>query len=80
MRTQVSQGEAGGAIRIAELERACVDDACATLRRKAQMNRKPKRVAIVGAGLAGLTAAFDLTMKGRWVTVFEADALRWSGC
>ncbi len=68
------RAEAGGAIRIAELERACVDDAYATLRRKAQINRKPKAVAIVGAGLAGLTAAFDLAMKGHRVTVFEADA------
>ncbi len=31
-----------------------------------------KRVAIVGAGPAGLTAAFDLARKGHGVTVFEA--------
>jgi len=68
------RAEAGGAIRIADLERTCVDEAYATLRRKAQMSRKPKHVAIVGAGLAGLTAAFDLAMKGTRVTVFEADA------
>ena len=37
-------------------------------------SRKPKRVAVVGAGLAGLTAAFDLAMKGSAVIVFEAEA------
>ncbi len=33
-----------------------------------------KRVAIVGAGPAGLTAAFDLAKQGHDVTVFEAQA------
>lgn len=68
------RAEAGGTIRIAALERACVEEAYPTLRRAAQVNRKPKRVAVVGAGLAGLTAAFDLAMKGHKVTVYEADA------
>ncbi len=67
------RAEAGGAIRIAALERAVVGKAYATIRRAPQPARKPKRVAIVGAGVAGLTAAFDLAMKGRAVTVFEAE-------
>ncbi|MEI2385467.1 pyridine nucleotide-disulfide oxidoreductase/dicluster-binding protein [Breoghania sp. JC706] len=66
--------EAGGAIRIAAVERALVEESYATLRRTAQRLSKPKRVAIVGAGLAGLTAAFDLAMKGHRITVLEADA------
>jgi glutamate synthase (NADPH) small chain len=33
-----------------------------------------RRVAIVGAGPAGLTAAYDLVRKGHQVTVFEAQA------
>lgn len=33
-----------------------------------------KKVAIIGAGPAGLTAAFDLARMGHAVTVFEADA------
>lgn len=72
--TACRRAEAGGAVRIAALERACVEEAYATLRRSAQKNRKPKRIAVVGAGLAGLTAAFDLAGKGHLVTVFEADA------
>jgi NADH-quinone oxidoreductase subunit F len=34
--------------------------------------RKPERVAIVGAGPAGLTAAYELAREGYGVTVFEA--------
>jgi Fe-S oxidoreductase len=68
------RGEAGGAIRIGALERTLVSEAYGTIRRTPQKARKPKRVAIVGAGVAGLTAAFDLAMKGRAVTVFEAEA------
>ena len=43
---------------------------------------KPGKVAIVGGGPAGLTAAYYLRMKGRAVTIFEAESelggmLRW---
>jgi len=34
--------------------------------------RKPERVAIIGAGPAGLTAAYELVREGYHVTVFEA--------
>ena len=67
------RAEAGGAIRVAALERALVSEAYGTIRRTPQPARKPKRVAIVGAGVAGLTAALDLAMKGRAVTVFESE-------
>ena len=67
------RAEAGGAICIGALERACIDKAYNTIRRAPQSARRPKRVAIVGAGIAGLTAAFDLAMKGRCVTIFEAE-------
>ncbi len=68
------RAEAGGAVRLGALERALIEESYPTLRRQAQRARKPKTVAIVGAGLAGLTAAFDLVMKGHAVTVFEAEA------
>src|SRR5208283_3638794 len=34
----------------------------------------PERVAVVGAGVAGLTVAHDLAQTGYKVTVFESDA------
>lgn len=68
------RAEAGGALRISALERACVEEAHAAPKRVPQRARRPKSVAIVGAGIAGLTAAHDLVMKGHAVTVFEADA------
>ena len=37
------------------------------------MTEKPKRVAVIGAGLAGLTAAYHLTRAGTEVTVLEAQ-------
>jgi Fe-S oxidoreductase len=71
--TVCRRAEAGGAIRIGAIERACVEAASDTIRRAPQRARKAKRVAVVGAGLSGLTAAFDLAMKGCAVTVFEAE-------
>jgi Fe-S oxidoreductase len=67
------RAEAGGAIRVAAVERACVEAAYESIRRAPQQARKAKRVAVVGAGISGLTAAFDLAMKGCAVTVFEAE-------
>ncbi|TBW36128.1 FAD-dependent oxidoreductase [Siculibacillus lacustris] len=68
------RAEAGGGLAISALERACVEEAHVGSRRQPQRNRRPKRVAVVGAGLAGLAAAHDLALKGHAVTVFEADA------
>ncbi|OFX25258.1 MAG: amine oxidase [Anaeromyxobacter sp. RBG_16_69_14] len=65
--------EAGEAIEIGALERACAlslgAKAAAVKLRPAA--KKSKRVAVVGGGLSGLTAAFDLAMKGFQVVIFE---------
>ena len=37
------------------------------------MSSTPKRIAVIGAGAAGLSAAFDLLKQGHTVTVFEAS-------
>ncbi len=66
--------EAGEAIRINALERACVDMAGKRPAPPKSLPRKEKRVALVGAGLSGLTAAVDLAWKGYQVVVLEASA------
>jgi len=67
-------GEAGGAhlaIAIADLEKACViwggEGEPVRL-----LPPKPKRVAVVGGGLSGLTVAYDLARKGYRITIYEA--------
>ncbi len=60
----------GGALSIAALERACAD--FGALKAPPRVPRRGKRIAVVGGGLSGITAAFDLTRKGYSVTLFEA--------
>ena len=50
-----------------------VDPSTYTPRRQDWADGEPPRVAIVGAGPAGLTAAHSLSLKGYRVTVFEAE-------
>jgi NADPH-dependent glutamate synthase beta subunit-like oxidoreductase len=61
----------GGAIRVRALERAVMayggqPKAAATFRRQ-----KPGRIAVIGAGLAGLSCAYELARKGYSVVIFE---------
>ncbi len=64
--------EAGEAIMINALEKACTDYSDRPARKKSFVSKKDKRVAVVGAGLSGLTAAYDLASKGYLVEIFEA--------
>ncbi len=61
----------GGVIRVAEIERACVEFSTEPLPKITVLPKKKSRVAIIGGGLSGLTAAFDLARKGYQVDLFE---------
>ncbi len=59
-------------IAINELEYAAVTNSLVKLPSVKPLPSKGKKVAVVGAGLSGLTGAFDLAKKGVSVTIFEA--------
>lgn len=65
--------DVGDPISIAQLERACVDLGGEPGRPRV-LAKRGQRVAIVGAGLSGLTAAYDLARKGYEVVVHEAGS------
>lgn len=66
--------QAGSAISIRDLERACLDWAAEAPGKIAVLPARNKRVAIVGGGLSGLTAGFDLAKKGFDVVLFEKES------
>jgi NADPH-dependent glutamate synthase beta subunit-like oxidoreductase len=68
------RGEIDKPIRICALKRFASDESVARLKRLAFQARRPggKRVAVVGAGPAGLACANDLALKGYRPTIFEA--------
>lgn len=61
----------GGSINIHELERAVVKLGFSSNKRVIPIPKNGKKVAVVGAGISGVTAAFDLDRKGYEVTVYE---------
>jgi glutamate synthase (NADPH) small chain len=65
------RGRAGDPIEIAALERACEDYALVHGEKTRPLPRRTTRVAVVGGGLSGLTAAVDLARKGYPVTLYE---------
>ncbi len=73
------RSEAGGAVRIGAVERAVVETLREPRRIPRQRSFRGKKVAIVGAGLAGMAAAFDLALKGHAVVVFESHPVPLAG-
>lgn len=65
--------EIGGSILISKLERACIEFGELKKKRIKPIKKTDKKIAIVGGGLSGLTAALFLYEKGYQVTVFEKE-------
>ncbi len=65
--------EAGGGLAINALERACRDFNAKPLIKNNLIPNKDKKVAVVGAGISGLTVALNLSYKGYKLTVFDAS-------
>jgi glutamate synthase (NADPH) small chain len=60
-----------GAVSIGELERAAVRYGYTPPKKALSIQKNFGNVAVVGGGVSGITAAFDLNKKGFAVTVFE---------
>ena len=67
-------GECGEPLAIRALEKFCVERAPVT-GPPVRLKEKNQRVAVIGGGLSGATAAFELACKGYQVTLFEATAV-----
>lgn len=74
-RSKCRRQEAGEALELQRLEQACM-----TYGKKKQgggrlafIRKKSERVAVVGAGMAGLSAAMELGMRGYEVTLLEKE-------
>ncbi|MGM9526192.1 MAG: pyridine nucleotide-disulfide oxidoreductase/dicluster-binding protein [Peptococcaceae bacterium] len=74
-RSKCRRQESGEAIELQRLEQACM-----TYGKKKQgggrlafIRKKTERVAVVGAGMAGLSAAMELGMRGYGVTLLEKE-------
>jgi len=65
------RGEVGDPVEIGAVERACVEFG-GPAPAGARLPVKARRVAVVGAGLSGLTAAVELARRGYPVELFEA--------
>lgn len=63
--------EIDGAVNVRQLERYAGDNGTVALEAERE---RPERIAIIGSGPAGLTAAYHLALKGYKVKVYEAAA------
>jgi len=65
------RADSGGAIEISELEKAALIFGYSPPKRTMSAAKNKGRAAVVGGGISGLTAAFDLDKKGYQVTLYE---------
>jgi Fe-S oxidoreductase len=63
--------EAGGTISISELEKAVLEYGAAKPKKVWPVPKKKGKIAVVGSGLSGLTAAVDLDKKGYEIVLYE---------
>ena len=61
----------GGSINISELEKAVVEIGYTPPKKRLSMPKKNKKVAIIGGGISGIIAAYDLDRKGYLVSIYE---------
>ncbi len=66
------RAKAGGSIAINALERACLAYGEPPPDKPRPLPKRSQRVAVVGGGVSGMTAAYDLARKGYHVVIFEA--------
>ncbi|SPF55537.1 Cysteine-rich domain protein [Candidatus Desulfosporosinus infrequens] len=65
--------DVGSSITISALERFCVQNFSGNIIKALKVPPKSQTVAVVGSGLRGLTAAYDLAKKGYKVSLFEKE-------
>ncbi len=65
--------EKGGSIEINEIEKYLVEKYYEEFKKPLFMPKKNEKIAIIGGGLRGMMAAYDLAMKGYQIILFEKD-------
>ncbi len=66
------RAEVDAPVAIRELKRFAADQVDPAQRLKPEITERPEKIAVVGGGPAGLTAAYFARLKGYQVTLFEA--------
>lgn len=64
--------ERGGAVQISKLERIAIEYGYTKPKKRLPIPRKTPKIAVIGGGISGLSAAADLDKKGYNVTIYEA--------